>query len=106
MHPIVANELARGRIADFHHEAARSRRLRGADAGPGRGLSTEPSAGSRRFERSRRDAIDEADDIHCRPAACPWGMADRKPRLEPGRLMASFKENRPRSPEGGSFLHW
>jgi hypothetical protein len=28
MHPIVAHELARGRIADFHHEAERSRRLR------------------------------------------------------------------------------
>ena len=32
MHPVVAQELARGRIADFHHEAARSRRLHGADA--------------------------------------------------------------------------
>jgi hypothetical protein len=29
MHPVIAQELARGRIADFHHEAARTRRLHG-----------------------------------------------------------------------------
>jgi hypothetical protein len=30
MHPIVAHELARGRIADFHHEAELDRRLHAA----------------------------------------------------------------------------
>ena len=32
MHPIVAHELARGRIADFHHEAELDRRLHEARA--------------------------------------------------------------------------
>ena len=30
MHPIVAHELARGRIADFHHQAEQERRLHAA----------------------------------------------------------------------------